>query len=344
MPKFDINKLMNAKSQGAGRKDTAPYKVVFIPLNKIVPSDMNKYSVADVSDLKASVELVGLIQPLAVREKEGADLYEIVSGHRRHKALSELCDAGNEQYEQAPCYIRNTASDVETEMALIFANSTSRQLTDYERTYQAARIKELRIEQERLSGEKITGRKREVIAAFLNVSPAQVGRMESIEKNLSPELKDEFKGGNINITAAYEASRLPAEQQAEALKEHQEGKPLTPDAAKKKRQPKTPKKEKTAPLPLLSEKDMQAANITLEEAEAAAPDAILEASVMEAAQEPAPEEVPEFKDTVKEYLVQQTAQRLRDIVTVVQSGDTYDMADICKTCAYAADILEGLSA
>ncbi|NFO41989.1 chromosome partitioning protein ParB, partial [Clostridium botulinum] len=46
----------------------------------------------------------------------------------------------------------------------------------------------------------------------------QVARMESIAKNLTEEIKEQFKNGDLGITGAYEASKLPEEEQHEIAK------------------------------------------------------------------------------------------------------------------------------
>ena len=117
-------------------------------------------------------------------------------------------------------------------------------MTDYEKTYQAGRLKEL-LEKLKRSGYKFTGRTREVVADLLKASPSQIGRMESINKNLSTELKQEFKEEHINITTAYELSKLDDKQQEKALKEYKSGKVLNPEAVKQHREanksePRTP--------------------------------------------------------------------------------------------------------
>lgn len=235
MAKFDLNQLMNDKSKSVSGKDAIAFKIDFIPIDKIEPSAMNKYSVADVAELKASIEYSGLQQNLLVRQRDGADTYEIISGHRRFKALQELNAAGNEEFTRIPCKIIKSIGDLEAEIQLILANSTSRRLTDYEVTYQAARLKQLLTELKD-GGYKVTGRKREIIAGLLGVSAAQVGRMESINNNLSPELKEEFKQENIGITTAYELSRLDGDQQDRALEEHKSGGTLTPERVKQRKE------------------------------------------------------------------------------------------------------------
>ncbi|MEK5069786.1 ParB/RepB/Spo0J family partition protein [Sporosarcina sp. FSL K6-1508] len=232
MAKFSLTDLMSEQSKGAAETKQSPFKIEHIQLEKLYPSKMNKYIVEDIRELKSSIELTGLQQNLLVRPK--GDGYEVLSGHRRLKAMVELYDEGNEQFKTAPCKITRAADDIQAELQLILANSTSRELTDYEKTYQAKRLYELLKElQDR--GHEIKGRKREIVAQLMGVSTSQVARMESINNKLVPELKEEFKEGNVNITTAYEISRLPEEQQQEVVAEQEEGQPLTPTTAKEKR-------------------------------------------------------------------------------------------------------------
>lgn len=226
MKKFNMNDLMNDKSKG----NVMAYKIDYIVIDKIRPSKMNNYSVKDISDLKASIELVGLQQNLLVSPMEDG-FFDITSGHRRFKALSELVAEGKSEYEKVPCLVRKSADDILEELSLIFANSTTRVLTDYEKTFQAARLKEL-LESLKKSGYKFTGRTREAVAELMKVSPAQVGRMESINNHLSPELKEDFKNEKINISTAYELSKLGKGEQVKVHKmndKHSKIEPLLHD-------------------------------------------------------------------------------------------------------------------
>lgn len=243
--KFNLTQLMNDKSKEAVAKEGLAFKIDHIPIEKLNPSEMNKYTVHDVAELKASIELMGLQQNLLVREQE--DGFEVISGHRRLKAMKELYAEGNEQFNRIPCKIMKTMDDIQAELQLILANSTARELTDAEKTYQAARLKELLTDLKK-SGIQFTGRKRDIVADLMKVSPAQVGRMDSINKKLTPELKEEFSKENINFTTAYELSRLPEEQQQEAAQEYKDGKALTPYVAKEKRQEVIESEQKEKPM------------------------------------------------------------------------------------------------
>jgi len=227
------------------QKQSVAFKVDHIPIEKLFKSEMNKYVVKDVTELKASIELTGLQQNLVVREVEGG--YEIISGHRRFKAMQELYEEGNEEFKRIPCKIQKSVDDIQAELQLIMANSTARELTDYKKTYQAARLKELLTELKK-SGIPISGRKRDIIAELMNVSPTQIARMDSINNKLIPELKEEFSKEKINFTTAYETSRLPEQQQQEAVKEFKEGKPLTPAIAKELQQEVVESEQEEKPM------------------------------------------------------------------------------------------------
>ncbi|AHN23284.1 ParB/RepB/Spo0J family partition protein [Lysinibacillus varians] len=242
MSKFNLSQLMNTES----KKQIVAFKIEHIPLDNILPSPKNNYSVDDVSELKSSIELLGLQQNLVVRIKDDG-AYELISGHRRLKAMQELRNEGNKDFEKAPCKIVKSTDDIQAELQLILANSTTRVLTDAEKTKQAARLHEL-LQELQNSGNQLTGRKREIVAQLMGVSSSQVQRMDSINKKLAPELKEAFSEGEINITAAFEISRLPEETQKEVVQEYREGKPLTPSVAKEKRQEIIESEQKEKPM------------------------------------------------------------------------------------------------
>lgn len=60
---------------------------------------------------------------------------------------------------------------------------------------------------------EITGKLRDIIAELMNESPTNIARMDSINNNATPEIKEEFAKGNIGVTTAYEAAKLPPEEQ-----------------------------------------------------------------------------------------------------------------------------------
>lgn len=220
MAKFNMMELLNNSSNTdvKQKEKSVKFKTILVDINDLIPSDNNFYSIDEegIIELKNSIEVFGIQQNLVVKKIEN-DKYEIIAGHRRHLALKELVEEGKDVFRYAPCKIETEEEDLRSKLLLLITNSTARQLTEWEKTQQAEKLRELLIEYKKQ--EKLPGRVREIVADILNVATSKVARMESISRNLSENLKEEFKGDNINISTAYEASKLPEEQQQEVYKE-----------------------------------------------------------------------------------------------------------------------------
>ena len=218
--KFNLNSLLNqaskteSKEQGESKQEANGYKIESISVYDLIPSEDNFYSTENIEDLKQSIEINGGVkQNLIVTPSSEPGKYKLISGHRRHKASMELAEEGKQEYETLPCIVERDLDRDKEQLLLIMSNSTTRILTDYEKTKQAETLKEIlkKIKQK----ENIPGRTREIIADILDTSPSQVARMESISKKLTPELKEEFKEQKIGISAAYELSKKPEQEQKE---------------------------------------------------------------------------------------------------------------------------------
>lgn len=192
--KFDLSALMGDVSN----LDTL--EVVQIPLDTIDPNSGNFYAVDDVTDLKESIELIGLKQPLVVLA-QGAR-YRLIAGHRRYKALNEL------GRKHAPCVVQRDLTETQEQLALILTNATARELSYYEKTEQAKRLKELFIKR-REEGAELPGRIRDMVADAMRESATNIARMEAIDKHLCAEWKQALKAGNLNSSTAYALSKLP---------------------------------------------------------------------------------------------------------------------------------------
>ena len=201
--KFDLSALMGDVSN----LDTL--EVVQIPLDTIDPNSGNFYAVDDVTDLKESIELIGLKQPLVVLAQGGR--YRLIAGHRRYKALTEL------GRKHAPCVVQRDLTETQEQLALILTNATARELSYYEKTEQAKQLKELFIKR-REEGAELPGRIRDMVADAMRESATNIARMEAIDKHLCAEWKQALKAGNLNSSTAYALSKLPSDTQ-KALKD-----------------------------------------------------------------------------------------------------------------------------
>ena len=67
-------------------------EIIKMPMRSIVPNFKNPYKCReeDMKPLVDSIRESGIIQPLMVRKDDKADMYEIISGHRRYLAATRL--------------------------------------------------------------------------------------------------------------------------------------------------------------------------------------------------------------------------------------------------------------
>lgn len=249
MAKFNLNQLLNEKSLSGVEEEPARrkqfYKVIPLSVYDLVPSKDNFYSTEQIEELKMSIEMFGVKQNLTVKPIGGGK-YRIIAGHRRRLAALALVEEGKTEFEYVPCGIETEEDEIKERLLLITTNSTARQLSDWEKIKQAEEMRALL--EELRKREKLPGRMRELIAEALKTSPAQIGRMEAISKNLTPEFKEELKEGRVNISAAYELSGLPKEQQKEAFKEYKEKGTISIKEAKAMKQEAEQPKNNSCPM------------------------------------------------------------------------------------------------
>ncbi len=239
MAGFNINDLLNGKSKGAAVQATegpaeqeSTFDVLMIDVEDLMPSKDNFYSTENIEELALSIELAGCIEQNLVVKPEAHGKYEVIAGHRRRLAALKLVSEGKEEYRKVPCRIKKESDEIKDKLALIFTNSTARQLSDWEKVQQAKQLKEILTEYKKALQEENKdkpkeerekmGRIRDIVAQMLNTSTTQIGRMEAIDNNLSPEFKQELEKGNIGISTAHELSRLDEEKQQEAFRQYEE--------------------------------------------------------------------------------------------------------------------------
>ena len=266
MGKFNLMDLLNTQQSGQAeppqvseREETQPrkpaYKIVALSVFDLVPSEGNFYSIAEIEKLKRDIELAGGVkQNLTVIPLDGGK-YKVLAGHRRRRACLELVQEGKPEYEYVPCGIEPRQQDKEMqeirEELLIITTNSQRDKTDWDRVQEAQHLHDV-LRRYKARGGKLPGRVREIIADTLNTSTTQVGRLGAISKNLIPEFQEEMREKRLGISAAYELSGLPEEQQKQAFTEYREKGGFTVDDVKQRKEPKgtaTPPPPPESPAP-----------------------------------------------------------------------------------------------
>ena len=190
-----------------------------IEIGKIKESMDNFYSLSDIEILAEDIERQGLKHNLVVVEdSDEPDTYFIKSGHRRFTAIKQLVREGKYSSKYVPCLVDGSKTKDENILDLIMLNATTRVMTDSELYKQYEVLKET-LERLKADGMKVKGRLRDKVAEALNVSPAQVGKIENIKHNAVDEVKEAVKNGDMTIATADSIAKLPEEDQAEIVTE-----------------------------------------------------------------------------------------------------------------------------
>lgn len=242
--KFNLTELLNQRSkeaaqqgqQGAAEaeKETAETTAsTTADIYDLIPSKDNFYSVEDVQDLKQSIELLGILQPILVTDEEDGKR-RIIAGHRRRLAIMQLVDEGKERFRYVPIMVKPTKNAILDRLALIMTNRF-REKTDWEKMTES--IETEKLVQELKAQMDIPGRTRDLLAEIIDASPATLGRYKAIYNNLAAELMVEFKAGKIGVSVIYEISQLEKEWQLRTLEVLREkGTLALPDIKEIKRQ------------------------------------------------------------------------------------------------------------
>ena len=210
MSAFSALDMINpkARQQAAAVRE---YKEIYLNPKEVKEAPENtRKTYEGIEALADSFLLVGQEQPTVLARVNGEFL--IVDGHRRNRANLLNLERGYTKFEKVRYFFRDM-SETMYELALLSGNGYTQGLTDYEKTELAARLKKV-LEKMRENGEiSQEGRIRDIVGNILGEKPTNMARIEKINNSATPEIKEQFKEGNIGISKAYEAARLPEEEQ-----------------------------------------------------------------------------------------------------------------------------------
>jgi hypothetical protein len=207
---FDLSEVLKDVSG----PDTAGRDVIqYLPYATIIPDRNNGYSMDGLDELARSIELVGLQQPLRVRELADHSV-QILSGHRRHAAIGRILDRNPKAFDAGvPCIIdRSESSPALQELKLLLGNADNRKLTPADEAQQLERMSDCirRLEAE---GWKFPGRHREWLSKMSGMSKSKIGRLEAIRKHLSTTWLKLFTSGRLPESVAYAIQQIPEKYQ-----------------------------------------------------------------------------------------------------------------------------------
>ena len=195
---FNIMDLMNATTKAAAGENNE-YQEITLGIRDIIVTKYNKYSMDGLKDLAAGIEMDGLQEPLVLGQINGE--YWLISGHRRMAALNILVTEGKEAFETVKCRYKQMT---ETE----FRIDLMTQAAEWKEVLTQARKEGLLILE---AGERV----RDYVAAAMGETVPKIRDLNTIDRNATQEVKEQFQKGNMGITAALEVSKADEETQKE---------------------------------------------------------------------------------------------------------------------------------
>ena len=220
MAKFDLAAVLGDVSKlDTGITPDGREQIEYIDI-AIIDADLNNfYELTNIDELAASIELLGIQQPLRVRdEADKPGRVMIVSGHRRRAALELLVKEGKDKFASVPCIREATAGSAALqELRLIYANSDTRRLSSAEISKQAERVEAL-LYQLKEEGMEFAGRMRDHVAEACKVSKSKLARLKVIRDGLIDSYRTLYEKNEIRENTAYTLAHLPHDMQERLFK------------------------------------------------------------------------------------------------------------------------------
>lgn len=231
--KYSFMDLFNEKSRVAAgaHTESGAYREIYLDPREVKPAEENTHQTLEgIEELADNFLTIGQEQPTVLARVNGE--YRIVEGHRRNAANILNLERGYKEYEKV-LFRCADMSPAMYELRLLAGNAFTQELKPHEKVRTMERMKSALIKARDEEGLEIKGRMRDVLAGIMGESRTNVARMESISNNLTEEMRGEFNSGNLGISAAYEASRLPKEEQQEIVESVPEGENRAKEIAEK---------------------------------------------------------------------------------------------------------------
>ena len=212
-----VEELLAGKSESSGAN-----AVQDIAIGLIDPSPHNPRKIFDkeeLAGLAASIEEMGLLQPLVVNNSLTKGRYELIAGHRRLQAL-KLNKAGT-----ALCIVR-TASNATARALQIIENLQRIDIPPLDEARALAALQD----------ENKTHWTAAAIGRAIGKSDRFVAQRLAIARNLAPELQEKLAAGEINVEIARVLAGAPAKLQKVVAKDQWVMR--TPDTLRSKLQDK----------------------------------------------------------------------------------------------------------
>lgn len=214
---LEEEKVLNSEESSETRGDVfekiaSNGKQISVPVDDLVPSPYNTYDVEDVSDLKNSIYLRGLITPLTVIGPDKDGKYTILSGERRYHAIAEINeDDSGMRISDVPCYVigGNDMDVVSQRLIIELSNLETREFNRDDHRFQVLQLLKVMSESGTISQKKIVKN----VSKQLGVSPRYSRMYFTVFNKGSEKVLDAVKKSEMPLHIASNISNLPKEDQ-----------------------------------------------------------------------------------------------------------------------------------
>lgn len=218
---FQLSDILGEQSLKPVKRED---KLQMIPAGNLLPSSDNFYSKEDdrIKKMAASIlmlstpDRIGIQQNLVVKQIDGSDTYMILAGETRWRAVNYLLEAGELETDLIPCEVEQEGDPIRDELILIMTNSTQRERSDAEKMHEVSRLRVLLEEYKKTH--TLGGTIQQAIGDMLGISKTKVGTLENIDRNLSPDLREDYEAGRINTSVANKLAGMDKPLQEEGKK------------------------------------------------------------------------------------------------------------------------------
>ena len=217
----------NSGASRAAEKSTLQPDIKDILFDMITANPKNRKTMEGITNLAGSIAREGLLSPLVVVPANAG--YMLISGERRYHAIAELRKRTpelKEEFKTIRCVVVEPGDEFKQQIQLIAANTTARQLTNFEyRNAVADAEKAFSAMAQR--GDKLSGTVQEMTASVFGVSTRQIRSIKAINDKLIPELRDACDNESISLKAAAKIAMLEASGQRMMYKVYLEKKGIS---------------------------------------------------------------------------------------------------------------------
>ena len=195
---FDILEMLNQESLNQATQSRRT-----IHISKLIPHERNTYSMVEIPELADTIEDFGLMHEILVKPI-GDGTFTIVSGERRYRAVKLLVEErGRTDLEEVDCGVLSGDEDpIITELKLHFANTSARELSEYDKLQAVESYRRL-IAEAKEKGITIKGTIKALVAGQMGMGETQAGKYLSISNKADEEIKEALKKGEITVEKAY---------------------------------------------------------------------------------------------------------------------------------------------